>query len=54
MSRIERILVIGGRGVLGRPVVRRLVREDFRVRAMARDVSQAASLLPEEVDLVGG
>jgi uncharacterized protein YbjT (DUF2867 family) len=40
--------------MLGRPVVRRLVKEDFSVRAMARDVDKARELLPPSVELVKG
>ncbi|MEW5925501.1 MAG: NAD(P)H-binding protein, partial [Candidatus Zixiibacteriota bacterium] len=41
-------------GMLGRPVVRRLLKEDFAVRVMARDTTKAAALLPSEVEIVKG
>ena len=48
------ILVIGGPGMLGRPVVRRLVEEGLYVRVMARKPDEAAKLLPQKVDIVPG
>ncbi|RKX28740.1 MAG: hypothetical protein DRP46_08190 [Candidatus Zixiibacteriota bacterium] len=51
---MKKILVIGGHGMLGRPVVRRLVKEEFPVRVMARDTSKAAGLLPSETEIVAG
>lgn len=54
MRSIRKVLVIGGHGVLGRPVVRRLVKEGFHVRAMARNVKRAGELLPRAVQVVGG
>lgn len=48
------ILVIGGHGMLGRPVVRRMVSAGFRVRAMARSVDKARKLLPNSVEVVQG
>jgi uncharacterized protein YbjT (DUF2867 family) len=40
--------------MLGRPVCRRLTRDGFRVRALARRPAQAARLLPKEVEVVEG
>ena len=51
---MKKILVIGGHGMLGRPVVRRLIKEEFPVRVMARDKSKAAALLPSEAEIVTG
>jgi uncharacterized protein YbjT (DUF2867 family) len=51
---MKNILLIGGHGMLGRPVARRLVQEGFNVRAMARSVGRAAGLLPQEVQVVEG
>ena len=51
---MNEILVIGGHGMLGRPVARRLVQEGFAVRAMARSVGRAAEVLPEAVQVVSG
>lgn len=51
---MKHVLFIGGHGMLGRPVVRRLVKEGFTVRAMARDPAKATALLPKEVEVVKG
>lgn len=51
---INRILFIGGHGMLGRPVVRRMVEAGFAIRVMARFVERAESLLPPEVGVVQG
>ena len=48
------VLVIGGHGTLGRPVVRCLVAAGFDVRAMARDPDAAWQKLPPEVEVVAG
>merc|ERR1712232_365959 len=50
----EKILFIGGHGMMGRPVVRHLVKEGFTLRALARDVKKARGLLPEAVEVVQG
>lgn len=49
-----KILVIGGTGMLGRPVVRELVGAGYTVRCLVRDVSKAAKLLPSNVELMQG
>jgi uncharacterized protein YbjT (DUF2867 family) len=51
---MNEILLIGGHGMLGRPVARRLVQEGFTVRAMARSAGRAAAVLPEAVEVVEG
>ncbi|PKK83779.1 MAG: hypothetical protein CVT49_07105 [candidate division Zixibacteria bacterium HGW-Zixibacteria-1] len=51
---MKKILIIGGHGMLGRPVVRRLLKEGFAVRTMARDKAKAAALLPSETEIVEG
>ncbi len=51
---IKKITVFGGTGMLGRPVVRELVRAGYDVAAMVRDAGRAASKLPEKVALVEG
>jgi uncharacterized protein YbjT (DUF2867 family) len=51
---MPKILVIGATGMLGRPVVRRLVKEGFSVRAMARNIDKAHKMLPKEVEIVFG
>jgi uncharacterized protein YbjT (DUF2867 family) len=48
------ILVIGGTGMLGRPVVRRMVSDGLPVRVMARDPQRAATQLPDGVEIVKG
>src|SRR5688572_26758931 len=54
MSEVKRVLVIGGTGMLGRPVVRRLLQDGFGVRALARDVSRAKSMLPPLCEIARG
>lgn len=44
----------GATGQVGHALVRRLVERGDRVRALVRDVAAAASLLPAEVELLGG
>lgn len=51
---MKKVLIVGGHGMLGRPVVRRLLKEDFAVRVMARDTAKAAALLSSEVEIVEG
>lgn len=51
---IERVLVIGATGMLARPVIRRLVSEGYRVRALVRSPEKARTLLPGEVEVVPG
>jgi uncharacterized protein YbjT (DUF2867 family) len=48
------ILVIGGTGVVGRPVVRTLIARGHAVRVMARDVRRAGAAVPESVTVVPG
>ena len=48
------ILVIGGTGLLGHLVVRQLLDDGFRVRALVRDVERARRRLGPDVDLVPG
>ena len=54
MSNVQRLLVVGATGMLGRPVVRRLLQEGFAVRAMARDLARARALLPPACQIVRG
>lgn len=51
---IHSITVIGGTGMLGKPVVRQLVQDGYRITAMVRDHERAKGKLPEEVRLVQG
>ncbi len=49
-----KILVVGAQGMLGRPVVRRLVQDGFAVRALARDPAKARARLPAAVEILAG
>jgi uncharacterized protein YbjT (DUF2867 family) len=48
------VLVVGGTGMLGRPVVRRLLKDGFRVRVLARNPGKAKALLPSSVEIAAG
>jgi uncharacterized protein YbjT (DUF2867 family) len=50
----RQILVLGATGMLGRPVVRRLVEKGHRVRALVRNVEKARRMLGEAVEVVEG
>jgi len=52
MSR--RILVLGGTGMLGQPVVRCLAGEGYAVRVLVRDADKARRTLGETVEIVEG
>ncbi len=54
MPRPNRTLLIGGTGMLGRPVARRLVAEGLVVRALVRDRERARTQLPPECELTAG
>lgn len=49
-----KVLTIGGHGMLGRPVVRRLLQDGIDVRVMARNPDRAAALLPASAVCVAG
>lgn len=49
---MNRILVIGGTGTVGRQVLSQLAAQGVRVRAMARDLG--AARLPPQVEVVRG
>jgi uncharacterized protein YbjT (DUF2867 family) len=51
---MKSVLFIGGQGMLGRPVVRRLVAEGFACRALARQPERARAKLPPQVEVVAG
>jgi uncharacterized protein YbjT (DUF2867 family) len=51
---MTRILVLGGTGLLGRPVVDRLVADGRLVRVLSRDPDRARVTLPASVEVVGG
>lgn len=50
----KNILVIGGTGMLGTPVAKRLKEEGFNVRILARSVEKAASILGEGYEFIKG
>lgn len=54
MSSLNKIVVIGATGSLGKPVVQELIRASFSVRAVVRDPSKAKSLLPKEIEVIKG
>jgi NADH dehydrogenase len=53
-ARPERILVLGGTGMLGQPVVRRLNADGFQVRVLSRSPDRARALLGDGYEVVGG
>ncbi|MBI5943380.1 MAG: NAD(P)H-binding protein [Chloroflexi bacterium] len=48
------ILVIGGTGMLGKPVAERLLKDGFTVRLLARNVDKAKSMLGKGYEFVNG
>lgn len=50
----QRILVVGGTGMLGAPVVRRLAADGYVVRALAREPARAGGLFDDAVEIVAG
>jgi uncharacterized protein YbjT (DUF2867 family) len=53
-ARPQRILVLGGTGMLGQPVVRRLLADGYRVRVLSRSPDRARALLGEDCEVAGG
>ena len=51
---METILVVGGTGMLGAPVVAQLLRDGFHVRVLSRNPRHAAARLGEKVEIVQG
>lgn len=51
---MSRILVLGGTGMLGEPVVRHLLEDGFDVRLLARNPIRIRELFGQSVDLVAG
>lgn len=45
-----RILITGGTGFIGRPLVRRLLKAGHRVRVLSRDAGTAELMLPKEAE----
>jgi NADH dehydrogenase len=50
----QRILVVGGTGMVGQPVVRRLLADGHPVRVLSRSPDRARALLGEGCEVVGG
>jgi uncharacterized protein YbjT (DUF2867 family) len=53
-SDMTTILVLGGTGLLGQPVVERLLLDGFEVRLLARDPEKARSIVQDSADIVAG
>jgi len=51
---MERILVIGATGMIGKPVARKLKQDGYQVRVMTRDVLKAQSILGTDFEFVVG
>lgn len=51
---MTKILVLGGTGLLGEPVSRRLVTDGFQVRVLSRDPQSASAALGAQIDVVAG
>jgi uncharacterized protein YbjT (DUF2867 family) len=51
-KQVSVILVAGATGGVGKRVVRRLVEQGYRVRALVRDLEKARSILGNDIDLV--
>jgi len=50
----DKVLVIGGTGLLGGPVVRRLSADGFDVRVLTRDMDKAQAMFRGSVEIVEG
>jgi uncharacterized protein YbjT (DUF2867 family) len=50
----ERVLVVGATRGTGAEIVKRLLRDGFRVRALARDEKRARSTLGDDVEVIQG
>ena len=50
----KKILVLGGTGMLGRPVVEQLKEDGFQVRVMVRNLKEAENTFSGEVEIVKG
>lgn len=51
---MAKLLVLGGTGLLGRPVVQRLLHDGFDVRVLTRDPAKAGTMFPPPVEIVPG
>jgi uncharacterized protein YbjT (DUF2867 family) len=51
---IKKILVIGGTGMLGKPVVNQLLKDNFQVKVFTRSKQKARDIFGEKVDVATG
>lgn len=51
---MKNILVLGGTGLLGEPVVRNLITDGFHVRLLTRDSEKAKSIFNESIEILEG
>ncbi|MEK6478247.1 NmrA family NAD(P)-binding protein [Catalinimonas sp. 4WD22] len=51
---IQKVLIIGATGMLGRPVAIELHKAGFQLRALVRNVDKARKLLPNGIELMQG
>jgi uncharacterized protein YbjT (DUF2867 family) len=51
---MNRILVVGGTGLLGRPVTRQLQADGFMVRLLARDLDKVRAIFDQPIEIVAG
>jgi uncharacterized protein YbjT (DUF2867 family) len=51
---MKKVLVLGGTGLLGGPVARRLQADGFAVRLLARDPDKAGAMFDESFEIVAG
>ncbi len=51
---VNKILVLGGTGLLGAPVARRLQTDGCKVRLLARDPEKAAAMFDESFEVIAG
>ncbi|OJJ18698.1 NmrA family transcriptional regulator [marine bacterium AO1-C] len=51
---MDQIGVIGATGMLGKPVVKELLKAGFAVKVLVRDTQKASKVLPAEVTLIQG
>ena len=51
---MNKILVLGGTGMLGAPVARRLQADGFEVRLMVRDLEKARGLFGDSFEIIAG
>lgn len=51
---MNKILILGGTGMLGAPVVHRMVEDGFEVRLLARDPEKAEIMFNRDIEIVAG